>query len=94
MVQQIVEDFYRMLFNRARKRYEKPIFLLATFRYILDTDSIGIDLLELLSIKHTIHTITFRFIIRSQTFWAPLPLPRFVEIFLRDDYESKYQWEY
>jgi len=42
-----------MLFNRARKRYEKPIFLLATFRYMLDTNSIGIDLLELLRIKHT-----------------------------------------
>ncbi len=42
-----------MLFKRSRKRYEKPIFLLATFKYMLETDLFGIGLLELLRIKHT-----------------------------------------
>jgi hypothetical protein len=53
MSHQVVEAFYRMLFKRARKRYEKPIFLLATFKYMLEIGLFGISLLELLQVKHT-----------------------------------------
>ena len=51
MSKRIVADFYKALCKSARRKGaggEKPIFLMATLRYVIEKDALGHSLLDLL----------------------------------------------